>query len=126
MRQVLPVVVLAVCGCQPPDPDATLQRFALRVRSSVTPAEVDTWASSVSTNSVGTILRSSDLPEWARRLPDSPVAQILTDTKTGDKVVTLMAGGGFGMWGMVVGPRSYQSGLGTVREHWTNGIWFCR
>ena len=103
-----------------------MQNFAAQVRSSVEAGDVERWASSVSTNSVGTLLRRSDLPEWARRLPGSPVAQIGTDTRTGDKIVTLTAGGGFGMWGMVVGPRGYQSGIGTVREHWTNGIWFCR
>jgi hypothetical protein len=100
MRIVVPIasVVMIIAGCHPADPAVVLDRFAQAVRTSVSASEVQAWGSSLSTNPVGTVVGRSDLPQWAQRLPDSPMAQIVVDTKTGDRVVTLTAGGGFGMW----------------------------
>jgi hypothetical protein len=122
--RVLAIVLFAliITGCRPPDSD--LRRFEAGVRSSVSAEEAEAWANSVCSNSVGTLLPASDLPGWIRGLPDSPRVLVCLDAKTGDKIVTLNAGGGFGMWGMVVGPPNYQSSLGSVRHHWTTEYGF--
>jgi hypothetical protein len=127
--RVVSLIVLSVVfitGCRPADSDEILRRFEGAVRPSVSAGEVEAWANTASTNSVGTVLPPSELPDWIRNLPDSPRVLIGVDTKTGDKIVSLNAGGGFGMWGMVVGPPTYQSKIGSVRHNWTNGIWFYR
>lgn len=119
------MTALMLSGCMP-SADGLLASFEASARAGTTSEEVVAWGDSVRTNSVGTGITLSQLPAWARRLPELSSAGVMLDAGTGDKVVTLTAGGSFGVWGMVIGPPEYKPSLGRVRHQWTNGIWFFR
>jgi len=127
MRAAYLVLVSAaiVAGCMR-TPDDTLRAFEAAARAAATAGVYTQWGDTVRTNAAGTAIRLSDLPSWGRRLPDLNSVGVGVDVQTDDRIVTLTAGGGFGVWGMAIGPRGYRCNLGRVRHDWTNGIWFFR
>lgn len=119
------MTTLMFSGCLP-SADRLLASFEASARAGTTSEEIVAWGDSIRTNPVGTRIVLTQLPVWARRLPELSSVGVMLDAETGDKIATLTAGGSFGVWGMAIGPREYRSGLGQVRHQWTNGIWFFR
>lgn len=104
-------------------PDADLAAFEAGARSAATQATIQAWGETVRTNGA---VRFPVCPSWATQLPGLTAVSVGIDSATGDQIVSLAAGGGFGMWGMAIGPTNYQCSLARVRHHWTNGIWCFR
>lgn len=127
MRVTSSMIAIAVLlsACRQ-SPDALLASFETSVQSAASAEDIVAWGDSMRTNAAGTSLPPSTLPVWARQVPDLSSAGIGIDVHSGDRIVTLTAGGSFGAWGMAIGPRNYESSLGRLRREWTNGIWFFR
>jgi len=110
-------------------PEVATARFAKHVKKTISAATLQTWA----TNYLST---ASDGPTTNLNLPDT-VLRISSEQQprtwagcsdSGVKYLELMYGGGFGHWGLVVGPTNFifnpTSDLYVLG--WVPGIYFWR
>jgi len=115
-------------GCKPAV-ETQMEKLSQTVRQSVTPGELEVWATKVISNTprerLFVPLSEDGAPEGVRKLiKDNASLEVGMDGLSNDVVVILTGGSGFGHWGFAVGKPNYSCSLGRVRSHWTNGIWF--
>jgi UDP-N-acetylglucosamine:LPS N-acetylglucosamine transferase len=99
-----------------------IQTFANSVENKINASELDNWATNVLANGhVSEIGMSVPLRDFVRSAENT---EIINDAKSGDRIVVIVFGGGFGHQGIAIGTPGYKSYLGNDRIAWTNGIWF--
>ena len=130
MRDVIAIIFAGMfcVGCKPAV-ETQMQKLSQSVRQSVTPAELEGWAtkiiSSTPRQQVFVPLVKDGAPDGIRKLiNDSDSLEVGVDGLSNDVVVVFTRGSGFGHWGFAVGTPKYACSLGRVQSHWTNGIWF--
>ena len=126
---IVSILAAIVCvGCKRPA-DLRMEEFSKNVRQTINPAELESWATKVISNTPReqffVELTTNGVPEGIRRLMTNfETLEVGTDGLSNDKVVVFTRGSGFGHWGFAVGAPTYTCSFGHVQSHWTNGIWF--
>jgi hypothetical protein len=131
MRLIL-VAVLAiyVAGCKPGHVRRT-EEFATRVRSVVNPGDLQAWATNLIAKTPfqghdSLEIKPTDVPRSVYAIyGEDPEMVFLQHSDTGD-YVEIWFGGGFGHWGIDVGPSSFK-GIENPKFHvvpWKPGIYF--
>ena len=106
-----------------------MEHLSQTVRQTVSPNELQIWASQVISNTprerLFGALPKDGAPKGIQQLVnESSSLELGMDGSSNDIVVIFTRGGGFGHWGFAVGSTTYACKFGRVQSHWTNGIWF--
>jgi hypothetical protein len=113
------IAIIFATGC---GRESHLQTFANSMENKISASELDNWATNVLANGrVSEIGMSVPLRDLVRSAENT---EIINDVKSGDRIVMIVFGGGFGHQGIAIGAPTYKSYLGNDRIAWTNGIWF--
>jgi hypothetical protein len=129
----LALILTCVVGCEPGYIKKT-QKFADRVKSVVNPDELQTWATNLIArtptppvhNQNIAYLKEADIPQYLRAIDKEQMPDVYVSNWGDSVVVEIWFGGGFGHWGLFVGPSGWtqKSSETHYLVEWKPGIYF--